>query len=429
MQDAVAVAGEVAAGERTAAEVVAAALTAARERAGLGAFWSLSTERALARAAELDARIAASTPRLPLAGVPLAVKDNFDMAGQPTTGGLRGERPPADADAAAVRLLERAGAVAIGKTAMDPLAFSTHGQADGFPPCVNPIDPRLSPGGSSAGSAVAVAAGIALLGLGTDTAGSLRIPAAFCGLVALKPSSGDVAADGCLPLARTFDTIGVLGTSVRACAQAHGVLARRPLPGGALGAESTVPAPVGVLVDLFEAADPSVATACERVLQGLKTSGMPLEDLRLDWWAPGFGLLLAAEFAEAWATSAAQEPERFPRRILSAIERARAIDRDRHDEVRAELMAARSGLSLRLDRFAGLLSPTVPVPVPAVEQEEVETSTRFTRIFNALDWPALSVPCGVDDRGRPVAMQVASARDLSLAVRVAASVERCALRI
>src|SRR5205085_11651682 len=124
-------------------------------------------------------------------------------------------------DAAAVRLLETAGAVAIGKTAMDPLGWSTHGQAEGFPPCRNPIDPRLSPGGSSSGSAVAVAAGIVPLGLGTDTAGSLRIPAAFCGIVALKPASDQVPAEGCLPLAPSFDTIGVLGRSVRDCAAAH----------------------------------------------------------------------------------------------------------------------------------------------------------------------------------------------------------------
>jgi len=421
----------VAAGRRRAAEVVTEALACAREHTALGAFWSLAAERALDRANMVDARVPRSAARLPLAGVPLAVKDNLDVTGLATTAGLVGEPSPARRDAAAVRLLETAGAVAIGKTAMDPLGWSTHGQAEGFPPCRNPIDPRLSPGGSSSGSAVAVAAGIVPLGLGTDTAGSLRIPAAFCGIVALKPAWGEVPAEGCLPLAPSFDTVGILGRTVRDCAAAHdvmaGPLAGRPLAVPAFDAAPA--APVGVLADLFEAADRPIASACERTFPGLEAAGIRLQEVRLDWSAPGFGLLLAAELAETWGARAAREPERFPEDILSAIERAQSIDRLRQEDVRSELIAAHSVLHRRMAVFAALLAPTIPVPVPSVEEENVETSTRFTRIFSALGWPALSVPCGIDASGRPVGMQVASARDIGAAVAVAASVELCARRL
>lgn len=408
------------AGERAPTDTVSGALRAARDHAGLGAFWSLAEERALRRAEELDST-APHTAQLPLAGVPLAVKDNLDLAGLPTTGGLRGQHAVASADAVAVERLEAAGAVAIGKTAMDPLAWSTHGQAEGFPPCLNPVDPSLSPGGSSSGSAVAVAAGIVPLALGTDTGGSVRIPASFCGITALKPGFDDIPVRGCLPLARSFDTIGVLATSVADCAAAY-----QALTGSVVSAGEPTEGPVAVLTDLFEASDPSVADACGRILPALEAARVRLEEVRLEWWAPGFGLLLAAEFAEAWGARAAQEPERFPQRILVAIERAGTIAPQRHEQVRGELVAARGALATRLGHFTGLLSPTVPVPVPPLEEEEVDTSTRFTRIFNALGWPALSVPCGHDERGRPVGMQIASVRGVSDAVAVATRIERCA---
>jgi aspartyl-tRNA(Asn)/glutamyl-tRNA(Gln) amidotransferase subunit A len=414
------------AGERLPTETVGGALRAAREHADLGAFWSLAEERALRRAEKLGSA-AGATSVLPLAGMPLAVKDNLDLAGMPTTGGLRGAHPVASADATAVERLEAAGAVAIGKTAMDPLAWSTHGQAEGFAPCLNPLDRLLSPGGSSSGSAVAVAAGIAPLALGTDTGGSVRIPASFCGITALKPGLDDVPTEGCLPLARSFDTIGVLATSVADCATAyHALTGGGVSTGEAVSTGETAAVRVGVLTDLFEASDPSVADSCARILPALEAAGVVLEEVRLDWWAPGFGLLLAVEFAEAWGAQATQEPNRFPPRILDALARAGTIDPERHRQVQSELIEARAVLATRLRHLAALLSPTVPVPVPPLEEEEVETSTRFTRIFNALGWPALSVPCGHDERGRPVGMQIASARGVSDALAVAARIEGCA---
>lgn len=413
------------AGVSAALDAVTDALGAAHRHAELGAFWWLVDDRARQRAAQLD-----GAAGLPLAGIPLAVKDSFDVAGSPTTGGLRhAQQHCAGSDAEAVRLLERAGAVAIGKTAMDPLAWTTHGQADGFPPCLNPVDPALSPGGSSAGSAVAVAAGIVGLGLGTDTAGSIRIPAAYCGVVGLKPAFGLVSLDGCLPLSASCDTVGLLAKTVAGCAAAYDALlapSRTPTSALAAAERERSDGPIGVLTDLFEASDPSVAAVCSQALARLEAAGASLEGVTLGWWAPRLGLLLAIELAAAWGAQADADPARFPPVILTAIERARAVPAARYEQVRAELRGGREQLERRLSRFSALLSPTVPVPVPDLDEEDVAVSTCFTRIFNALGWPALSVPCGSDSRGRPVGMHVATAGPVQDAVAVAAQVERAA---
>jgi aspartyl-tRNA(Asn)/glutamyl-tRNA(Gln) amidotransferase subunit A len=395
-------------------DAVARALKLAQARADLGAFWSLSAERALSRAEEIDRSGGAG-----LSGVPVAIKDNFDLAGLPTTGGLRGEHPPSTRDAEAVKRLESAGAVAIGKTAMDTLAWSTHGQAEGFRPCRNPRYAELSPGGSSAGSAVAVAAGTVPLALGSDTAGSVRIPAAYCGVVGIKLAPDPDLLEGCLPLARSFDCAGMLGESVVSCRAGCEALLRR-----SLNESPAVNGPVGVLTDLLDECDPAVAHVCRAALDGLAQSGVQVEPVTLGWRALDFGRLLAVEFAAAWAERAAGEPERFPQGILSAIERARGADPARVRSARDELRRARTELERRLGGFSALLSPTVPTVVPTREAENVATSTRFTRIFSALGWPAASVPCGQDDDGRPVGMHVTCSGPLERALAASALVER-----
>ncbi len=393
-------------------KAVARALDRARTESALGAFWSLSAERALARADAIDG----SGITRDLTGVPVAIKDNFDLAGLPTTGGLRGEHRSATRDAEAVGRLESAGMVAIGKTAMDTLAWSTHGQAEGFPPCRNPGWPELSPGGSSAGSAAAVAAGIVPVALGSDTAGSVRIPAAYCGVVGVKLAADPALLEGCLPLAPSFDCVGVLGESVDVCGAACSAL----LGTSVTWSKEMITGPVGMISDLFADSDAEVAGVCRTAIEG---AGIEVEPVTLGWSAPGFGLLLAAEFAAAWAERVTDEPERFPSDIHQAIDRARDIDPARLQAVRDELARTRSDLKGRLDRFSALLSPTVPTAVPTVEAENVATSTRFTRIFSALGWPAISVPCGSDDAGRPVGMHVTGSRGLASLLAVAARLE------
>jgi len=378
----------------TARERVARALDEAEARAHLGAFWALDRHGALNAADGVEAAG-------PLAGMPVAVKDLFDQAGLPTTGGLPGAAPPARCDAEAVARLRRAGAVPIGKTAMDPLGCTTGGQAPGFPPCLNPIDPALSPGGSSSGSAVAVAAGIVRLALGSDTAGSARIPAAYCRIVGFKPTLDCFPRDGVVPVMPAFDTPAVLGDSVERCAQGYSALSGRPPP--PLGR----PPVVALLGDLLDESDPAVAGACRAAVEGLARDGVDVEEVPLDWRPHGLGVALAHELAETWKERVDREPDRFTDVIRETIAFGVAKGPDEHRRVMNRLSEDRDVLARRFARFDAIVCPTVPIPAPAREAEAVRVSTSFTRIFNALDWPAMSIPIPAEGVA-PVAMQVAA---------------------
>src|SRR5712671_1063381 len=191
----------------------------------LNAFILVMAEEARRQAREADRELAAGRDRGALHGVPISVKDIFDVRGVPTTAASRvREGHVADRDAPAVAHLRQAGAVIIGKANLHEFAFGT---------TRNPHDPSRSPGGSSGGSAASVAAGMALASIGTDTGGSIRIPAAACGIVGLKPSLGEVSTDGVVPLSRTMDHVGPLTQTVSdACLVYHALLgdARSPLP-------------------------------------------------------------------------------------------------------------------------------------------------------------------------------------------------------
>ena len=391
------------------------------ERAGeLGAFWRLDRERAL-NAAERVPFQAGGEPAL--AGAPVAVKDLFDVKGLPTSAGVPGDHPPARADAEAVRRLRAAGAVPIGKTAMDPLGCTTGGQAPGFPPCLNPLNPSLSPGGSSSGSAVAVAAGIVPLGLGTDTAGSIRVPAAYTGIVGFKPGRTGVPRRGCVRVMPGFDAVGLLAPTVAECVAGYRALAGgRRDPGGRVRAGASTPR-VGVLADLFEEADPPVAAACSAILKELEASGAKLEPAELGWRAQGLGVALAWELASVWGERVDAEPHRYTPLIRDTIAFGRARGEAGHDKAVADIMRARKRLRRRFAGLAAVACPTVPVAAPDRNRESTEVSTRFTRIFSALGWPAFSLPAGVDGEGRPMAIQAAAppsrvADLIALAVRL-----------
>lgn len=402
------------------------ALDAARRQASLGAFWALCEERAERTGAALDRRREAGRRLGPLAGVPLAVKDCFDLQGVPTSAGLAGPHRSATRDAEGVRRLETAGAVAIGKTAMDALGWSTHGEAPERPPCLSPVDPALSPGGSSAGSAAAVAAGITPLALGTDLAGSVRIPAAYCGIVGLKPGSRTVPLQGCLGVAPGFEVPGVLARTVGVCTVAYEVLSRRHV------GEAADELRVGLLEDLFEESDRTVAGPCEQAVRELADSAragrrIEVDGTRLDWRAKGFGRVLAVELGRRWGRHIEAEPERFPPPIRESAERGRATDAASYRQALLALRGAGPRLARRLEGFDALVCPTVPIPVPRRELERVSESTRFTRLFSALGWPAISVPCGRDGKGRPIGLQVTGRRgSLPQVLAVARAIEACA---
>src|SRR5215813_459235 len=202
--------------QTTAEAIVEGCLQRIAERnPSLNAFITVFEEDAREQARAADREIAAGTYRGPLHGVPISLKDLFDVRGAVTTAASRVRQGHvADRDAAAVAALRHAGAVIVGKTNLHEFAFGTTNEDSAFGPARHPLDPSRSPGGSSGGSAAALAAGMALATLGTDTGGSIRIPAAICGTVGLKPSYGDIPTEGVVPLSRTLDHVGPLTWTV-----------------------------------------------------------------------------------------------------------------------------------------------------------------------------------------------------------------------
>lgn len=398
--DALATASAVASGRASAAKVTKAALDAAAG-SQLGAFWALDADAAYETAAGLDATPESRRMKLPLAGVPLAVKDCFDMAGLPTTSGVKGHTPPARSNAEAVRRLRAAGAVPLGKAAMDQLAWSLAAVAPGFPACLNPLGAELSPGGSSSGSAAAVAADIAALGLGTDLAGSIRVPAAFCGIVGLKPPFGAVPLEGAADFVPSLDLAGVLAKSVAACVTALAALAgtRAPRAEGA--------ARIALLEDHAERASPEVSAVVERAVARLEERGLAVGRARLDWSPPGFGRVLSAGLARTWGDEVERVPDRFTDDVRRSVAHGRTITAAELDSACRELAESARAVESRLSDWQVLIGPTVPVPVPQVRQpRSVAELTAFTRPFSALRWPAFSVPGGCDAHGRPVGIQL-----------------------
>ena len=225
-------AGALTRGETSSRALVEAALARIRDAAGEGAraFRRVVPEEALADAERADAMRKRGHVPSPLAGLPVSIKDLFDVAGQVTAAGstVLADAAPAAADAAVVARLRAAGAVLIGRTNMTEFAFSGVGLNPHYGTPGNPADRSRIPGGSSSGAAVSVADRMAVIGLGTDTGGSVRIPAAYCGIAGFKPTAARVPLEGCLPLSASLDSIGPLAPSIACCATAHAVLAGEP---------------------------------------------------------------------------------------------------------------------------------------------------------------------------------------------------------
>jgi aspartyl-tRNA(Asn)/glutamyl-tRNA(Gln) amidotransferase subunit A len=380
--------------------IVDAALTRASALEDLGAFWTVDRVLAGRVASSVGARVARGE-HVPLAGLPVAVKACIDVAGLPTSVGVDGAETVARANALVVGRLLRAGGVPVGKTAMDQLGWATAGVAPGRRAVMNPRSRAHSPGGSSAGSAVAVAAGIVPVALGTDTAGSVRVPASYCGIVGLKPASRALPRAGCVRIAPTFEVPGLLAVSVGACRRAYEALTGRSVAGvrGSLR--------VGRLDDLFDAADPIVAGACRDALQAL-TSRHAVLPARLEWRPARFGRALAADLADTWGARIARDPDLFTDSVRESAELGRRIGEGERREILTTFEVARDRLRDRLGSFDVLACPTVPHPVPRVGDVSVAEATRFTRAFNALGWPAISIPCGSDRDGMPIGLQLAA---------------------
>jgi aspartyl-tRNA(Asn)/glutamyl-tRNA(Gln) amidotransferase subunit A len=390
------------------ADRIERALARAAELQHLGAFWELDAERARARARSLVDAAARGEDVGVLAGSVCAWKDCFDVEGLHTTGGApwRSGEPPAASSATVVQRLEAAGAVTVGKLAMTQLAWGMMGQTPGRPTCRNPHDPSRVPGGSSSGSAVAVAAGIVDHAPGTDAGGSVRHPAAACGVVGFKPTYGSVPLDGCMPYAPSFDTGGAIARTVAEAALQYSVLAATPLADLAGGLDGLR---VAFLGGYFTASlEDDVAAMLERARARVRASEIDIGWTQTD--NRSMGPIFTAEsgaYVLAHDQSPATDAYRYDPTTLADVEAARTLPAIEYLRGRRELAEAQRRCSAAAAGYDILLGATAPCAPVAIDGPDRTTRLNaLTKPFNALGWPALALPAGSDRDGLPLSLQV-----------------------
>ena len=418
------------AGEVTSVEVTDECLRRiAGDNGRMKAFISVLADQARAQARDADRDLAAGLDRGPLHGVPISVKDLIDVRGVPTTAASRvREGHIAERDAPAIANLRRAGAVFIGKTNLHEFAFGTTSEDSAFGPVRNPYDLSRSPGGSSGGSAVSIAAGMALATIGTDTGGSIRIPAAACGVVGLKPTYGEVSTDGVVPLSHTLDHVGPLARTV-----ADAWLMYRSFLGAgshrvAPGISPLTPIPVTGLrlavprdyfVDLL---DDGVRKRFEESLDRLQQAGAHVDTTTIRHAGDIASIYLTIVLGDAAAYHARTldaMPERYTAPVRIRLEMGRYVLAE--DYVRA--LKGREVLRLEVDAILSecdaLVLPTLPIPAPLLGATSIKLGDRdepvrnlmlrLTQLFNLTGHPAISVPCG-RAAGLPCGLQFVGAR-------------------
>jgi aspartyl-tRNA(Asn)/glutamyl-tRNA(Gln) amidotransferase subunit A len=397
----------------------------------LNAFITVMEDSARRAAGLADAELARGFDRGPLHGIPVAVKDVFATRGVRTTAGSKLFADyVSDYDAAAVERLAQAGALLVGKTGMHELAYGITSNNPHFGPVRNPHDPERIPGGSSGGSGAAVASGMVPAALGTDTGGSIRIPAAMCGVVGLKPTYGRVSRYGVLPLDETMDHVGPLAATVRDAAIVLNAIAGhdpRDPASSRRRVEDFVPPEGGSLKGVrlglprnfyFDRVTQEARAAVERTAQRAEQLGARLIAVRV----PDIEAINAAGRAMLLREAAAifkphlENRDSFGADVLALLDQGLLV-------TKAEYTAALRVRSQKRREFRAvwtkvdlLLTPTTPFAAPKIGQTTVEidgvaedvrlAATRLVRAANVLGFPALSIPCGRDAAGLPLGVQL-----------------------
>lgn len=405
---------ELLSGQRSATAEIEAAIAIAQSPACQKAFLKTSFEEARRQATD-----PAALAR-PLAGLAVSVKDLFDVAGETTAAGSRvlAEAPPALRDCPAVARLKAAGGAVLGRTHMSEFAFSGVGTNPHFPVPANPVDPTTPriPGGSSSGAAVSVASGAAFIGLGSDTGGSIRIPAALCGIVGFKNTARLTPLEGALPLSTTLDTVCAMTRSVADAILGHEILAARRVPLSERPISSYRFAVART--NMLDGMDASVARAFERSLTALRDAGatvveIPLAEIRDLGSLQATGGFTAAE-SYAWHRSLLERKgDGYDPRVRFRIERGATMKAYEYLEL---IRARREWIAVvesALREFDAVLSPTVPIVAPPIaqlapaqgldaaqdgarDQEFFRVNAlllRNTSVVNMLDGCAISIPC------------------------------------
>ncbi len=381
----------------------------------LNAFITITGDLALEQARQAETEIMAGNYHGPLHGIPIGLKDLLDTAGVRTTAASNQfrERIPVD-DAAIVRQLKAAGAVIVGKLNLHEFAFGVSGIVSAFGPAKNPWDTDRITGGSSSGSAAAVAAGMCVASIGTDTAGSIRCPAALCGIVGHRPSAGVFSAEGIIPLARSFDTAGPMTRTVSDAAVLLEVLAGLPAttsPGNGLSALKIGVARKGFFDDL----QPDVELCLDNALAAIEKMVAEVRDVQLD--VSRHRTVFDAEIYEYHEEMAAKTPGLYDPHTLARVRKCAGISATDYIRARRELEAGRRTAESVFEQVDLVITPTTPVAAPRISQllplgepdlRDFETKflLRNTAPFSVLYWPSLSIPCGFTLQGLPVGMQI-----------------------
>jgi aspartyl-tRNA(Asn)/glutamyl-tRNA(Gln) amidotransferase subunit A len=381
----------------------------------LNAFITVTEDLALQQAREADAEVASGHWRGPLHGIPVSLKDLIDVAGVKTTAGSNQFRDRvATDDAAIVRKLKAAGAVIVGKNNLHEFAYGGSGMISAFGPTRNPWDITRISGGSSSGSAAAVASGMCLAALGTDTAGSIRDPAALCGLIGYRPSAGVWSMDGVIPLRKSFDTVGLLAGTAEDAQLIFTALA------GEARQEEGAPAidrlRVGVArKGFFDQLEPGVEKCMVEALSVFRSLVASMQDVQIEVgvkWTD-----FDAEILEYHHQMLADTPELYQPGTLARLKACSAIPAEEFERAQRGLAATRAEAEKIFGSIDVVLTPTCLVAAPKVSDlealsdkdlraYEVQKLLGNTAPFSLLFWPSVSVPCGFTGEGLPVGLQI-----------------------
>jgi aspartyl-tRNA(Asn)/glutamyl-tRNA(Gln) amidotransferase subunit A len=405
----------------------------------LNAFITVLADQSLAQSRVLDDERTRGVVRSPLHGLPISIKDLIDVEGVPTTAASRvREGHVASADADVVARLRHAGGVIVGKTNLHEFALGTTNDESAFGAAHNPHDLARSPGGSSGGSAAAVAACLCWASIGTDTGGSIRIPAAACGVVGLKPSFGDISTAGVFPLSPSLDHVGPLTRTVSDAWVMYdvmrGVAAQERIPPPARGLR------LGKLGGYFlERLDDEVRLRFEEALARLHDGGASIVDVQVPRAAEAPSIYVNIALPEAYAHHAstiASMAERYSEGVVARLQAGREVPANSYVKAQRDRAALRAEVERSLAQCDALVLPTLPIPAPLLGATTVRVGgqdepirplmLRLTQVFNLTGHPAVSLPCGFQIVGRYKATSELLAVALACERHITPSPFRCA---